>query len=167
MTLIVNKPYLYNDTQLTYMGLVKVEGYPDSGVFKDPVGNTREFSWDQNGDMFWDDTDEYFTVTPTQTSLLGKYCLNCDHTYFSRSTHDFACCPCWIESKHKTGGYIDGGRAYVKCGGQGVLVRLTLDQTEYHLYEDWNSQVNQYGLLKGKHGVELINELTPLPEEYR
>ena len=167
MKLVVNKPYLYEGIQLTYTGLWIVSGYPDSGVFKFPNGNTRTFSWDQNGDLFWDDTDEYFTVTPTETSIIGKYCATCDHTYFSRALHDFACCPCWIDSKHTTGGYIDGGRSYVKCGGSGILVRLHLEQTIYQLEHDWRTGINKYGLLKGRHGVDLLSELTPLPKDLR
>lgn len=90
--------------------------------------------------------------------ILGRYCTTCDTTYFSRARHDFRPCPCWISSGRKTGGYIDGGRDYAKVGGTGVMVRITLEQSDTELEEDWRTQDNKYGLIKGNVGTPLIEE---------
>lgn len=88
------------------------------------------------------------------TSLLGRYCPNCDHTYFSRARHDFRACPCWVENNRKTGGYVDGGRDYLKIGGSGIVVRITIPQTEEELVADWAKGEDKYGLIKGRVGVQ-------------
>jgi hypothetical protein len=90
--------------------------------------------------------------------ILGRYCPTCDTTYFSRARHDFRPCPCWISSGRKTGGYIDGGRDYAKIGGAGVMVRITIEQTDRELEEDWKSQQNKYGYIKGNVGTPIIKE---------
>ena len=90
--------------------------------------------------------------------VLGRYCPVCDHTYFSRSRHDFNCCPCFIESKKKTGGYVDGGRDYLKVGGSGLTVRIPMALTDEELYDDWRSGANQHGLIKGQVGIALLPE---------
>lgn len=90
--------------------------------------------------------------------LMGRYCGVCDHTYFSRCRHDFRSCPCWITSNRKTGGYVDGGRDYLKCGGSGVLIRIPVEQTDQELLQDWKTQKNVYGLLKGRVGKEFSYE---------
>lgn len=91
-------------------------------------------------------------------SVLGRYCHTCDTTYFSRARHDFRPCPCWISSERKTGGYVDGGRDYLKIGGAGIIVRIAIEQTDAELIEDWNSQKDKFGYIKGNVG-------TPLPTE--
>ena len=90
--------------------------------------------------------------------ILGKYCQTCDTTYFSRARHDFRPCPCWITSERKTGGYVDGGRDYLKIGGQGIVVRITIEQTDEELAEDWRSQKDKYGYIKGNVGTSLPTE---------
>lgn len=89
------------------------------------------------------------------TTLLGRYCPNCDFTYFSRARHDFRPCPCWIESGTKDGGYVDGGRDYLKCGGKGIIVRVTVDQSEQELALDWKNGTEQFGLIKGNVGIPI------------
>ena len=84
--------------------------------------------------------------------VLGRYCPTCDHTYFSRTRHDFTACPCWLSSGKKTGGYVDGGRDYMKVGGKGITVRIKISQTDQELETDWRKGTNKYGLLKGKQG---------------
>lgn len=95
---------------------------------------------------------------PMSNSILGRYCPNCDHTYFSRARHDFRACPCWISSNRKTGGYVDGGRAYLRVGGQGITVRITIEQSDRDLADDYRKQFDKYGLLKGKFGEELVEK---------
>ena len=90
--------------------------------------------------------------------VLGKYCPTCDHTYFSRARHDFRCCPCWVESGQKTGGYVDGGRDYLRCGGGGILMRIPVQQTFSELEQDWARQHNKFGLIKGKVGTEFVED---------
>ena len=90
--------------------------------------------------------------------IIGKYCANCDHTYFSRARHDYRPCPCHFDSKGKgerTGGFIDGGRDYIRCGGSGVFVKIPIEQTDEELERDWYYQSNKFGLIKGKVGVEI------------
>lgn len=69
------------------------------------------------------------------------------------------CCPCWISSERKTGGFIDGGRSYARCGGSGVLVRIYVDQTDKELEEDWKNGTNKYGRIKGDVGIRLEDPL--------
>lgn len=90
--------------------------------------------------------------------VLGKYCKTCNTTYFSRARHDFRPCPCFITSNRKTGGYVDGGRDYLKCGGTGVVVRITIAHTDKELEEDWRTQNNKYGYIKGDVGTPLIRK---------
>ena len=90
--------------------------------------------------------------------ILGRYCPACDHTYFSRARHDFCACPCWLSSGRTTGGYIDGGRDYVKVGGKGITVRIEISQTDKELVEDWRSGTNKYGILKGCKGTPILGE---------
>ena len=91
--------------------------------------------------------------------VLGRYCKVCDTTYFSRARHDFNCCPCWISSDRKTGGYIDGGRDYTRGGGSGVYVRIYIEQTDKELLDDWRTQTNKYGRLKGNVGSPIEDPL--------
>lgn len=90
--------------------------------------------------------------------IMGKYCKECDHTFFSRCRHDFQTCPCWITSNRKTGGYVDGGRDYFRCGGAGILMKIPIEQTDEELLQDWQHQKNLYGLIKGKVGAEFRYE---------
>ena len=87
--------------------------------------------------------------------VIGKYCDICDTTYFSRAKHDFNVCPCWINSNFKTGGYIDGGRDYIKGGGGGIIVRIPITQTDEELYQDWNTGTDKYIWIKGNVGTPL------------
>jgi hypothetical protein len=89
-------------------------------------------------------------------TILGRYCPSCDHTYFSRARHDFRPCPCWISSERKTGGYVDGGRDYLKCGGISITVRIPIEQSDDELADDWRTQTNKYGLIKGMVGTKVL-----------
>lgn len=91
-------------------------------------------------------------------TILGRYCQTCNTTYFSRARHDFRPCPCWISSGRKTGGYIDGGRDYAKVGGYGTMVRITIEQSDKELVEDWRKQIDKYGHIKGNVGTPLISK---------
>ncbi len=94
----------------------------------------------------------------THREIIGRYCKSCDTTYFSRTKHDFNTCPCWINSNHKTGGYIDGGREYIRTGGAGIAVRIGITQTDEELYQDWNTGADKYMWLKGNVGIPLASE---------
>lgn len=89
--------------------------------------------------------------------IIGRYCNTCDYTYFSRSRHDLMSCPCWISSERKTGGYIDGGRDYIRCGGAGTIVKITILQTEKELHTDWQEGKFNYGLIRGNVGIPIDN----------
>ncbi len=87
--------------------------------------------------------------------ILGRYCRNCNYTYFSRTRHDFRGCPCWVSSSRKTGGYVDGGRDYFRVGGSGITVKIEISQTDEELKEDYRSGKSKYGLIKGNVGCSL------------
>jgi hypothetical protein len=88
-------------------------------------------------------------------TILGRYCKTCDTTYFSRARHDFNACPCWISSERKTGGYVDGGRDYLKVGGRGVIVKILITQTDEELHHDWDGGINKHMWIKGNVGTPL------------
>jgi len=91
-----------------------------------------------------------------EREVLGRYCPDCDITYFSRTRHAFACCICWEDNVDpRKGGYIDGGRDYYRVGGRGVLVHITIQQTEEELEKDWRTKEDKYGRLKGNVGTLL------------
>ena len=71
------------------------------------------------------------------------------------------CCPCWLSSKRKTGGYVDGGQGlHKRGGGAGVYVEIYIRQTDQELEEDWENLDNKYGRIKG-------NVRTPIEDHFK
>ena len=80
-------------------------------------------------------------------------CKGCGDTVYSRARHDMHFCTCGLVA-------IDGGREYVKLCGEPEnykLIKLEVKATNKQLVDDWNYQINKYGLIKGtkhaKHGT--------------
>ena len=75
-------------------------------------------------------------------------CPRCKDTVFSRTRHDIRDCSCSAVA-------IDGGREYTKVLFIAEVeppktFSLEIEQSEKELYEDWNFQVDKYGLIKEK-----------------
>ena len=74
-------------------------------------------------------------------------CPKCKTTIFSRSCHDFRSCPCGAMS-------IDGGFDYTKVNFDPKRVKpprpfpVEINQTIVELYQDWNTNTNNYGLIQ-------------------
>ena len=78
-------------------------------------------------------------------------CLKCKNIIYSRCRHDFRWCSCKSCA-------IDGGFDYVHVIGNmedfetekiEVLNDKFEDEAKHILYEDWNTNKNKYGLIKG------------------
>jgi len=79
-------------------------------------------------------------------------CPSCLDTIYSRARHDMRWCTC-----QKTA--IDGGQNdYIKISSNEPaaieFITLELDTTLAELYEDWNHNINKYGLVKHKRGEQ-------------
>jgi len=74
-------------------------------------------------------------------------CPECLYTIFSRARHDFRLCKCGIVA-------IDGGFDYVKISCPPSIVvkctELNLRVSKQVLYDDWQYQINKYGLIAPK-----------------
>lgn len=80
-------------------------------------------------------------------------CPKCRDVIYSRARHDFRWCECGLIG-------IDGGFDYWKVTMKnypgrpfvmwkiGGMVKLDLDVTREELYEDWNSGIDKYGIIK-------------------
>lgn len=79
-------------------------------------------------------------------------CPKCGDTIYSRAKHDFRNCSC-------KGCFIDGGLDYIRMGGiktKNVKVfKLKIEATAKELYDDWNLHGKKYGLIRGKHEIEV------------
>lgn len=75
-------------------------------------------------------------------------CPSCGDTIYSRARHDFHYCSCGET-------FIDGGFDYTHFGGKDLLaikhVTLEIPTTKQKFYDDWNKQINHYGLIKNVH----------------
>jgi hypothetical protein len=77
--------------------------------------------------------------------LKAIHCLSCNDTVYSRAQHDFRWCSCGSIN-------ADGGRTYFKYG---TIPGATFDIVEIdvsisldELYDDWNSMIDNYGIIK-------------------
>lgn len=79
-------------------------------------------------------------------------CEECGYTIFSRARHDFRSCECGKVS-------IDGGLDYTKINFKTKTppepFPLEINVTPKKLYEDWDKDINKYGLIRG--GIEKEN----------
>lgn len=80
--------------------------------------------------------------------ITGIRCPACNCVVYSRARHDYRSCPCGSVS-------VDGGFDYLKVShkeniGQCEPIEIELgDVSENDLYQDWNINKNQYGLIRG------------------
>lgn len=77
--------------------------------------------------------------------VTAVQCPSCGDVIFSRSHHDFRGCSC-----RRT--FIDGGREYTKVGfrkSMPVTISLELlNSDENRIFQDWDRNINKYGLIK-------------------
>jgi hypothetical protein len=83
--------------------------------------------------------------------LRALKCPKCKYIIFSRSHHDYHCCPCGSIA-------IDGGFEYCRVSFDPKImkeyklkdlpfVEIDLDATKKDLYDDWNESKDKYGLI--------------------
>lgn len=72
-------------------------------------------------------------------------CPKCGDKIYSRARHDYRACGC-------NSVFVDGGFDYMRCGALPHLKLeqgcIDLDVTEEELYDDWNKNINKYGIIK-------------------
>lgn len=79
-----------------------------------------------------------------RTQVDAVVCDSCGDTIFSRARHDMRWCGC------KNVG-VDGGFDYFKVSGNLVRfkrIRITVMASKNQLYDDWNNNINKYGIIK-------------------
>jgi hypothetical protein len=73
------------------------------------------------------------------------YCNHCKNTIYSRARHDMRSCTCKTVA-------VDGGFDYSKISfkedGDFQRITIEVDTTKDQLFEDWNTNVNKFGLIK-------------------
>ena len=54
-----------------------------------------------------------------QTKIIKNMarCKNCGEIIESKTVHDWVCCSCFHENNGQTGIFVDGGRSYLRRGG--------------------------------------------------
>lgn len=85
--------------------------------------------------------------TRTNMKKQAIKCKRCGSTVFSRARHDFRWCSCNLVA-------IDGGNNYTRTAGDPEnfkSIQLDIEQTKKELYDDWNTNADKYGLIKGKY----------------
>lgn len=86
-----------------------------------------------------------------RTQVDAIVCDSCGDTIFSRARHDMRWCTC-----ENVG--IDGGFDYFKVSGNLTRfkrVRITVMASKNQLYDDWNKNINKYGIIK-KHEQRVV-----------
>jgi len=91
--------------------------------------------------------------------VAGIECAKCGCVIYSRSTHDMHRCECKEVA-------IDGGRDYLRITGEVgsfMQVTVTIDATEEEMYNDWNKNTDELGVIKkenkGSYDIEYAKEL--------
>lgn len=91
-------------------------------------------------------------------------CPKCGDVVYSRTRHDCRCCTCGAVS-------IDGGFDYALINLPSKdysldTFKVSVEATREELYEDWNTQKDEYGLIKSKKSEAIMDVkdiLTKLP----
>lgn len=76
--------------------------------------------------------------------ILARQCPTCNDIVYSRARHDFRPCSCGEIA-------VDGGFDYYKVCFKTISpspVEIEVSATKTELYDDWNNQVDKYGLIK-------------------
>lgn len=76
--------------------------------------------------------------------VYALQCQDCFDIIYSRARHDFRSCTCGKVS-------VDGGfdyckRVFTDIPPKGITKRIKA--TKQEMYEDWNNNVNKYGLIR-------------------
>lgn len=86
-------------------------------------------------------------------SINAIQCPKCEDIVYSRHRHDLRWCSC-------NSCYIDGGFDYTRIGFAKAInpndiksVILKVDVSKEHLYNDYKSGANKYGIIKTVKGV--------------
>ena len=86
--------------------------------------------------------------------ITALKCLVCGSIVYSRARHDFHWCPCKSVA-------IDGGQVdYIKVNGNFEdyeMITIEVDVTLKELYNDWNKEINKYGLIEFEWGNKDAN----------
>lgn len=77
-------------------------------------------------------------------TVNGLICPTCKDKIYSRTTHDMRFCSCGEIA-------IDGGFDYTKVSFKKAIpesVKLEIDASKDELYQDWNKNINKFGLIR-------------------
>jgi len=87
-------------------------------------------------------------------TVLCAECPKCRAIIYSRSYHDMKYCPCGAI-------FIDGGpnSDYIRvgtslpeiCTSNINISKREIDATEEELYNDWNCNINKFGIIEDSH----------------
>lgn len=80
--------------------------------------------------------------------VIAYKCKSCKDLVYSRARHDFRYCSCGEIA-------VDGGFDYTRVVYKDVMPKeteLEIDASKKDLYNDWNTGVNAYGIVKGSVG---------------
>lgn len=75
-------------------------------------------------------------------------CKNCGQVIESMSQHDWVCCDCFHKSDGKTGCFVDGGKTYLRSGGDPKYI-----EGMYEIRPFTDEEVDEYN-----HHQELLAE---------
>lgn len=130
---------------------VTVKMMPDSGVW---FAISEEYNYSANGDTPKQTMKNFIdglkaTIEARMkpiTQVDAVVCDSCGDTIFSRARHDMRWCGCKSVA-------IDGGFDYFKISGNLVRfrrIRISVTASKNQLYDDWNQNINKYGIIKAK-----------------
>ena len=79
-------------------------------------------------------------------------CPKCGDRIYSRARHDFRYCSCNYL-------FVDGGFEYTRIGAESLdnidAKEIDIDVTEKELYDDWNKNINKYGIIKNNYEKDI------------
>ena len=81
-------------------------------------------------------------------------CKVCGEILESKHRHDWVCCKCWKESGGKKGVFVDGGKDYIRTGGNPDTYEL-LCETRPYTDEEVDEYNNRQIELMEKYGWKL------------
>lgn len=76
--------------------------------------------------------------------ILARKCPTCNDIVYSRARHDMRGCSCGDIA-------VDGGFDYYKVSWKTAFpsnIEIEVDATRQELFDDWNNNVDKYGLIK-------------------
>jgi ribosomal protein L37AE/L43A len=83
---------------------------------------------------------------PSETIVTAATCPTCKDKIYSRARHDFHYCSCGEIA-------VDGGRDYFKMSFKEIepeISQLAIPVSQHDLYQDWNNEIDKYGIIKCK-----------------